>query len=101
MKTFMPVIEWVAEACQMLHPQVVRPSARQMARLIADAEPKGGPVQEQEQFQRQRAVITNLFIEMRLTPPRWRDSMDETKLPLLAFIPGLGWGVISGNLARV
>ena len=99
MKTFMPVIEWVAEACQMLHPQVVRPSARQMARLIADAEPKGGPVQEQEQFQRQRAVITNLFIEMRLTPPRWRDSMDETKLPLLAFIPGLGWGVISGKVA--
>ena len=50
MKTFMPVIEWVAEACQMLHPQVVRPSARQMARLIADAEPKGGPVQEQSSF---------------------------------------------------
>ncbi|WP_421246923.1 peptidase domain-containing ABC transporter [Aeromonas sanarellii] len=97
MKTFMPVIEWVAEACQLLHPQVVRPSARQMARLIEDAEPKEGPVQEQDRFQLQRAVIANLFIEMHLAHPHWTDALDETKLPLLAFIPEIGWSMISGK----
>lgn len=97
MKAFIPVIEWVAEACQMLHPQVVRPSARQMARFIEDAEPKESPIQEQDRFQLQRGVIANLFIDMHLARPQWSDAMDETKLPLLAFIPEMGWSMISGK----
>jgi hypothetical protein len=50
MKTFMPVIEWVAEACQMLHPQSGSPFCQADGASDSGCRAKGGPVQGKSSF---------------------------------------------------
>lgn len=95
-----PDLRWLATRCGALYPSLAKLQASavtdRLAELGAGADALSASAVDGNDAP---AKIATLFGALGLRAPIWSHSAEAPQLPLLAFLPGRGWGVIAETTA--
>lgn len=89
---FVSQLDWICGKCHALFPDRDRPSKRRLKGVL------GTPAAAQQQgLQKEVGAVAALLALMELRAARWISAPDELQLPMVGFVPELGWGMVVGR----
>ncbi len=92
-------LQWIAQRCKGLYPSLRSPSPALLLTL-ADAVQAGQGAGLASTPGLSAAAVAALLSDMRLSAPSWRPLPSPEALPLVGHVPGLGWGLVTGQAAE-
>ncbi|VVP55156.1 ATP-binding cassette domain-containing protein [Pseudomonas fluorescens] len=90
---FASQLDWICGKCHALFPDRDRPSKRRLKGLLTTP----ATAVQQEGVQKEVSTVAALLALMDLRAARWISRPDELQLPMVGFVPGLGWGMVVGR----
>ncbi|MGJ7515262.1 ATP-binding cassette domain-containing protein [Pseudomonas baetica] len=90
---FASQLNWICGKCHALFPDRDKPSMRRLKGLLtlSATEPR------QEGVQKEVGAVAALLTLMELRAAHWVGSPNELQLPMIGFVPALGWGMVVGR----
>jgi ATP-binding cassette, subfamily C, bacterial LapB len=100
-----PDLRWVAQRCRAIYPSLTRvpeswltdPVRGERFREMGDAPDSPGTKAQRQDID---DTIAALFELMGLSAPTWVARPQSHLLPMIGYVPGMGWGVILGVNSR-
>lgn len=89
---FASQLEWISRKCHALFPDRERPPKRRLRALLTPSETAA----RQGERQQEAGAVAALLALMAFRAPRWINHPDALQLPMVGFVPGLGWGMVVG-----